>query len=168
MHKTVICITRGSRVPESRFSPETPSQTRPTPPGDAQKETTPPELYPEPATLVARSGSGVPAAESAQTHANFHEKPPIYRFVPGNHTRPPICYLRFAICYSLQLRLLPSVVRLVLTPPPPTLGFGNWDFLGHCGLGIGPFPRQFPPKTPDLSLYTPFQPHPLTPNQKHL
>ena len=36
MQMSYICITCGSRVPESRFQPKTSSQTRPNPPGDAQ------------------------------------------------------------------------------------------------------------------------------------
>ena len=38
MQMSHICITCGSRVPESRFSQRTPSQTRPKPPGDAQNQ----------------------------------------------------------------------------------------------------------------------------------
>ena len=45
MQRNHTCITRRSRVPESRFSQRTHSQTRPEPPGGAnQKMWTPPEL----------------------------------------------------------------------------------------------------------------------------
>ena len=73
MHKAIVCITRGSRVPESRFSPRTPSQTRPNLPGDPNPKPSPGVLYPRRALLLLAGGTS--SASPTSFRANHRPLP---------------------------------------------------------------------------------------------
>ena len=130
MHEIIVCITRGSRVPESRFPNRTPSQTRPTPPGDAPKKTTPTRTLPKTRAPRGEKWHGVPAADSARL-APFLAK------TPDLSLRTPLGTIR-----ANRLWSDPSATS-DWSDWSDWSGFGTWPIgisLVICRLDIEPFP----------------------------
>ena len=147
MQNHTYCITRGSRVPVSRF-PQTSSQTRPNPPGDAQtNHLTRPSccrfrgLQPQ-----SRPGSSrvsrVPFGAEAPPE---HVVPRVGKSPSQNPRIPAIsCDLLRSPAASLHNRVAYPVARL---PIPPSVGrgrLGRYEFRSVFASGNNHFMPLFP------------------------
>ena len=134
MHKIIVCITRGSRVPESRFPTRTPSQTRPNLPGDHNPKTTPGVLYP--CSVAVLGGAFGPFCYLLSAHLLFRTA------VRNPHsTRAKIACLHRSHLFPRTHSRVPIFALYAFSAVPPlgNLGFRLWNFLGHWSLEIGHF-----------------------------
>ena len=154
MHNTIVCITHGSRVPESRFPKRTPSQTRPNLPGDPSPKPTSGVLCPCSVALPGWGLRGVPSPllplGGTRSASPFFSRRPLVSALLGSSI-PELCPLNSQLstgtppipprkdCLSTRQPFTPSPPIFASRPffavPPPLswgleVPFGHWWRLG--------------------------------------